>query len=198
MSINLNKTMPPKNSSNFYAWQWALISSCSTLVVAIAFYGIGNLFSPKAFSGEYKNTFPFVNQTNKIRRVGARAYTIALNRAQQAYFTEFSRFGSNIDVLGVGIQDSTHYSYRTYVDSSRKTLANLDYPQIAIQIGQSKSPELKSYVGAVWLSQVAASDDITALAILCETNVPGTSPPPVPIIKNGMMECAPGSKDAGY
>ncbi|MEE3719479.1 type IV pilin-like G/H family protein [Tumidithrix elongata RA019] len=189
--------MTSKTSSKFSSWQWALISSCSTLVLAIAFYGIGNLFSPKASSSKPSNTFPFVNQSRKIGQAEAKAYTGALNRGQQAYYTEYERFSDRIDVLGLGIKtDTGNYRYRTYVDSSRKTIKTMNAPQIAIQIGQSKSPELKSYIGAVWLSVIPDSTDVTTLAILCETNARGTSEPPVPIVVGeGMMECASGTKD---
>jgi type IV pilus assembly protein PilA len=189
--------MSHQSNSRLSAWQWTMISSCSTLVLAIAFYSIGNLFSPSPSSSKPRNTFPFVNRENRNRQAEARIFTGSLNRGQQAYYTEFSKYGDQVDVLDLGIKTETpYYRYHTYIDSSRKTVKTLNTPQIAIQIGQSKSPELKSYIGAVWISEVPASSDVTTLAILCETIESGTSEPPIPIVvREGMMECASGTKN---
>jgi hypothetical protein len=88
-----------------------------------------------------------------------------MNRAQQAFYLEKVKFATSVDELGIGIKTETeNYSYRT-VPSNRFT----------IQIGASKKSELKSYVGAVYLAKIGGSNDVTSLAILCESNNSGTS-----------------------
>jgi type IV pilus assembly protein PilA len=109
----------------------------------------------------------FLNQANKAKQSEARTYVGSLNKGQQAYYTEKSRFGTNVDVLGVGLKtDTTNYNY----DS---TSAGVGTNTTALSVGTSAVPPLRSYAGLVSLSQVAASSDVTSLAILCEANAPG-------------------------
>jgi type IV pilus assembly protein PilA len=109
----------------------------------------------------------FLNQANKAKQSEARTYVGSLNKGQQAYFTEKSKFGSSVDVLGVGIKtDLVNYSYYS-------TLTNTTITGVGISEGRSNVAPLRAYAGIVSLSQVAASSDVTSLAILCEANAPG-------------------------
>ncbi|MEE3718647.1 type IV pilin-like G/H family protein [Tumidithrix elongata RA019] len=110
----------------------------------------------------------FLNQANKAKQSEARTYVGSLNKGQQAYFTEKSKFGPNIDVLGVGIKNTTsNYSYNSVANGTGTTNTT------ALTNGQSTVVAIRSYAGLVSLSQVAASSDVTSLAILCEANAPG-------------------------
>ncbi|MEE3719194.1 type IV pilin-like G/H family protein [Tumidithrix elongata RA019] len=117
----------------------------------------------------------FLNQANKAKQSEARTYVGSLNKGQQAYFTEKSRFGPNIDVLGVGLKNTTtNYAY-TSADVGTGTTNTT-----ALSLGTSQVVAIRSYAGLVSLSQVAASSDVTSLAILCEANAPGTAAAPNP------------------
>jgi type IV pilus assembly protein PilA len=109
----------------------------------------------------------FFNQTAKAKQSEARTYVGSLNKGQQAYYAEKSKFGSSIDVLGVGVKtDTTNYTYGS-ATSGAGTNA------IALSQGFSRFTPLRPYVGIVSLSSVANSSDVTSLAILCESNQPG-------------------------
>ncbi|CAN1213018.1 Prepilin-type N-terminal cleavage/methylation domain-containing protein [Tumidithrix helvetica PCC 7403] len=113
----------------------------------------------------------FLNQANKAKQSEARTYVGSLNKGQQAYYTEKSRFGSSIDVLGVGIStNTTNYTYSSTVGGG----AGLTLT--ALSDARTAAAALRTYAGMVQLSQVAASSDVTSLAILCENNNPGVAP----------------------
>ncbi|MEE3716873.1 type IV pilin-like G/H family protein [Tumidithrix elongata RA019] len=111
----------------------------------------------------------FFNQTAKAKQSEARTYVGSLNKGQQAYYSEKSRFAPNLDVLGVGIKTTTtNFSYTSSaINSTGGTNAT------ALSEALSQLPALRSYAGVVSLSLVAGSSDVTSLAILCENNQPG-------------------------
>ncbi len=117
----------------------------------------------------------FLNQANKAKQSEAKTYVGTLNKGQQAYFTEKNRFGSNIDILGVGVKVSTE----NYVYSSKAS----DYKSAdvtannATSAGTPSAVALRGYAGRVQLHTVAATSDITSLAILCEANAAGAVAP---------------------
>jgi len=118
----------------------------------------------------------FLNQSNKAKQSEAKTYVGTLNKGQQAYYTEKSTFGSNIDILGVGVKASTvNYTY----DSTRATSATVS-DNHAISTGTAIPVALRGYAGKVQLNVVSATSDVTSLAILCEANAAGTAAPPTP------------------
>ncbi|MEQ8464782.1 type IV pilin-like G/H family protein [Coleofasciculus sp. E1-EBD-02] len=103
----------------------------------------------------------FLNQANKAKQSEAKQYTGSMNRAQQAYYLENSAFTSQIGDLGLGIStDTTNYEYEAVTAASGTTVTNE---------GRSKKPALKSYVGGVYLGEIAATSEATTLAVLCES-----------------------------
>ncbi|CAN1210647.1 General secretion pathway protein H [Tumidithrix helvetica PCC 7403] len=109
----------------------------------------------------------FFSQTSKAKQSEARTYVASLNKGQQAYYAEKTRFGTSIDVLGVGI--STNTTNYTYDSSTTGVGINVT----ALSNAYSKFTPLRSYAGVVSLSSIAGSSDVTSLAILCENNQPG-------------------------
>ncbi|CAN1212664.1 hypothetical protein TUMEXPCC7403_20835 [Tumidithrix helvetica PCC 7403] len=132
-------------------------------------------------------------QAVKSKQSEARTYVGSLNRGQQAYFTENSKYGSSIDVLGVGIKTDTE----NFIYTTRVTTGKSFKEQSVFNYGISKSAERRSYVGGIFLSEVAASSDVTSLAILCEANAPGDTKPPDPIVKNGIPTCGANTQPVG-
>ncbi|WP_330483874.1 type IV pilin-like G/H family protein [Tumidithrix elongata] len=122
----------------------------------------------------------FLNTPCKAKQTEARTYVGSLNKGQQAYFTENSKFGSNIDVLGVGIKNTTpNYSYSTHVATSKS----------AFSYGISNNADQRSYVGAVFAVPIPKAKNVKTLAILCEANALGAIKPIDPFIKDGIPTC---------
>jgi prepilin-type N-terminal cleavage/methylation domain-containing protein len=125
----------------------------------------------------------FLNQANKGKQSEARTYVGSLNKGQQGYYTEKSKFGTQDLVLGVGLNTSTaNYKYGSYttaaagsptVSIDAGTAAYSTTAAVAVSSGASKVAALRSYSGMVSLSQVATTSDVTSLAVVCETNAPG-------------------------
>lgn len=120
----------------------------------------------------------FLNQANKAKQSEAKTYVGTLNKGQQAYFTEKNRFGSDIDILGVGVKQSTeNYNFASAASTYNSTNVTVNN---ATSTGTARAVALRGYAGRVQLHTVAATSDITSLAILCEANAAGSNTPPIP------------------
>ncbi len=126
----------------------------------------------------------FLSSADKAKQSEAKQYIGSMNRAQQAYFLGKSNFTNNIGELGLGISTET----KNYTYSSHATLLS------SINYGVSRQSDLKSYVGGVFLGDAEETGELTTFAILCETKDKGTNRPPAPILEDGMLQCAPGTK----
>jgi type IV pilus assembly protein PilA len=138
----------------------------------------------------------FLNQSNKAKQSEAKTYVGTLNKGQQAYFTEKNRFGSNIDILGIGVKtDTANYTY----DSSNATYnSGTASANNATSHAVPKGVALRAYNGMVQLNQVATTSDITSLAILCEANAPGPTGTVVPTASSvGGPLCAAATQPVG-
>ena len=123
-----------------------------------------------------------LSQANKAKQVEARNNVGAMNRAQQAFFLEKSRFGA-YDELGVGIQtQTTNYEY-TF---SPPAPANTD-TGIAI-LASTLTNGLKPYTGLVWTAVDATTSQSTTRALLCEETLP-TATPSGPSVTGAATEC---------
>ncbi len=149
---------------------------CLALLGIIGIIGIGFSF--------FQFIVPWMDFSSREYQYEAKHYIGSMNRAQQAYFLEEGNFTDNISKLGLGIStETTNYTY-----SSHATLLS------AINYSVSRQSDLKSYVGGVFLGRVEETGESTTLAILCETKDKGTNRPPAPILEDGMLQCAPGTK----
>ncbi|MEP6515756.1 type IV pilin-like G/H family protein [Microcoleus vaginatus] len=115
----------------------------------------------------------FLNQANKAKQSEAKQYAGSMNRAQQANFAESGKFGSNVEVLGLGIRTQTeNYKYNVIpaagIDENTTQVGNL-----ATGIGTV----LKSYIGSVALLVPPGSVDKSSTAVLCESKVATNTPP---------------------
>jgi type IV pilus assembly protein PilA len=127
----------------------------------------------------------FLNQANKAKQSEAKQYIGSMNRAQQAYYLENSEFGSNVDVLGLGIQtQTTNYSYNVTLDNGNTAVNNFATP-----LATKKA--IKHYNGRVWLGTVTTTSEATTLAILCESIKPLASQTTNDAASNGA--CASGT-----
>jgi len=131
----------------------------------------------------------FLSSRTTSKQSEGKQYISSMNKAQQAYFAEKSSFSNSVEALGLGIKtETTNYKY-----STRAT------KQAAFNYGVSKQPNLKSYIGGVFIvpdkevDAKATKDNMTTASILCEADSPGTIKPAEPTYQNGKIACGKGT-----
>jgi type IV pilus assembly protein PilA len=97
----------------------------------------------------------FLNQANKARQSEAKTYVGSINRGQQAYYLENSKFGA-LSSLEIGISDTKNYKY---------TVATTTAEGVVEAAPQNTA--LRGYAGRAWTG-ATTNGDATVLAILCE------------------------------
>jgi type IV pilus assembly protein PilA len=113
----------------------------------------------------------FLNQANKAKQSEAKTYVGSMNRAQQAYYLENSRFAlnGNFVELGLGIKtDTTNYTYSISTTAAASGAAIRNYAVPKQINGQPAS--VKAYGGGVSIGSVSTvgTTEATTLAVLCE------------------------------
>ena len=98
-------------------------------------------------------------------------YVGTMNRTQQAYFLENNKFASKIEDLGLGFKPET--------DSYRYQIVPQGDGKQAMSIALPKKDGLKSYTGAVFVTQITAGEQ-TTIAAICESTQPSTKAPAMP------------------
>lgn len=130
-------------------------------------------------------------EINRVKQAEAKQYIGSMNRAQQAYHLENNKFAPEINDLGIGIKPETkNYRYQI-VPQGNST-------QSVMMTAQAKSPELKSYTGAVFVVQ-ENNEDLT-IAAICETNEPSSTPPAMPAPPSNLkagIQCPDNSHQLG-
>ncbi|AFZ23615.1 hypothetical protein Cylst_1325 [Cylindrospermum stagnale PCC 7417] len=127
------------------------------------------------------------DQTRKEPEVDAKQIIGLMNRAQQAYYLEYSKFASTIKQLQAGIKPESE-TYRYQVVPSRQG------SQSVINIAAAKKPELKSYTGVVFFRKV--NGETLTYSAICETEKPSTIPPvqpQLPTKESQPVQCPAGS-----
>lgn len=108
----------------------------------------------------------------------AKLFVESMNKAQQAYYAENGTFTDSVEKLGIGIRVKTpNYNYSIFLSD-----------RAVFNYGISRKPELKSYVGAVFLEGDESSEYYTN-KILCVAKVGGPIKPAKPTNKNGVIAC---------
>lgn len=104
----------------------------------------------------------FLNQAAKARGAEAKANVGAMNRAQQAHFLEQYNFTTNIDDLGLGMDNSTdNFIYDAVINGTLNTGVT--------NRGTSRRSDITSYAGSTFY-QIGSTT-----TILCEANDPGNT-----------------------
>ncbi len=125
-------------------------------------------------------------QTNEAREAEGRTNVGSMNRAQQAYHIEYSKFATTIEDLGLGINpESENYRYQVVSQGNQRERVMIT--------AQAKRPELRSYTGAVVVVK-QNGEDLTVAGI-CETDEPSSTPPAMPTHRKdtGEFLCPAGS-----
>ncbi|NEO21196.1 type IV pilin-like G/H family protein [Moorena sp. SIO4A5] len=111
----------------------------------------------------------FLNQANKARQSEAKTYVGSMNRAQQAYYLENSKFvvkETDFSELGLGIATETdNYLYGLRSDDENSNVSNYADPNKDGAIDTESA--LKAYYGITSVGETETSET-TTLAVLCE------------------------------
>ena len=128
----------------------------------------------------------FLNQANKARQSEAKTYVGSMNRSQQAYYLENSKFGNSLGVLGLGIPETTdNYKYEAETQDDINGQVGVVNRAITWNPGDAdtepfiddNSP-VKSYMGGVIVTKVSTGQnadgiditETTTVGVLCEAN----------------------------
>jgi type IV pilus assembly protein PilA len=103
----------------------------------------------------------FLNQANKARQSEAKTYIGSMNRGQQAYRLENTRFAPGFVELAIGIPQSTNYY--TYGVPTSGAFGATSHATVV-------DTALKAYVGGVQLNSGSATQEATTIAVICESN----------------------------
>lgn len=104
----------------------------------------------------------FLNQTAKARGAEAKNNVGSMNRAQQSYFLEQQTFTTDIDELGIGMDNSTD----NFVYSAEEGTGGLG--SAVVNQGKSIKDDIKSYTGAVFYTASSGTSEGYTTTILCE------------------------------
>jgi len=109
-----------------------------------------------------------------------------LNRAQQTYFLENTKFAENLELLGVAIApESESYRYQIAQATDKQVVVN----------AQAKNPELKSFVGVVIAEKTPTVTGSTTLTFICETEQATQTPPAIgTVYQASEFQCPQGSR----
>ncbi|MBD2179892.1 type IV pilin-like G/H family protein [Planktothrix sp. FACHB-1355] len=126
----------------------------------------------------------FLNQANKGKQAEGKQYISAINKSQQAWYTENGNFitgttANDWSSLGVGIKTQTaNYTYALGGDTN-----------VATAKAKPISAALKGYSGGVGLVGAQGADR-TSQAVICEVTTAGTADPPAVTVAAGATEVA--------
>ncbi|BAZ32896.1 serine/threonine protein kinase [Cylindrospermum sp. NIES-4074] len=124
-----------------------------------------------------------LNSTGRVKQPEPKQYVGIMNRVQQAYFLEYNKFASTISELQLGIKPETpNYSYSVNVVNPKQSV---------LLTAKAKVSGLKSYTGAVFVQN--AKESLT-IAGTCETIAPSQTPPNMPELVKGTIQCPAGSQ----
>ncbi len=116
----------------------------------------------------------FLNQANKAKQAEAKQNLSAINKGQQAFFAENTKFATDVPGLGLGIKTLTNnYKYEIGASSADPATGGVT------SSAQPQGASIKGYAGAVYF--IPAGEGQGTSSILCEeltatTNVPTAIP----------------------
>lgn len=133
----------------------------------------------------------FIRKSYSAKQAEGKQYVSSINKGQQAYFAEKGSFANSVEALGLGLKsETTNYKYST---SATK--------QAAFSYGVSKLPQLKNFIGGVFVvpaKQVdtkAAKDKMTTVSTLCKADSDVTTKPAEPTYQSGKIACVQGTTE---
>jgi hypothetical protein len=131
-------------------------------------------------------------ESQRAMRHEGKSYIGTLTRGQQNYFLEKKKWAKSIEEFEIGIKAETeNYRYSIQNIDPIKTVDIKNYPGIMVQTGTAKKEELKSYLGAAYLSGPSSSE-MKTITILCESNEPTTKEAGLPKLDGKALQCPDG------
>ena len=125
----------------------------------------------------------FLNQANKAKQSEGKQYISSINKGQQAFYAENTKFGTDIPALGLGLKTATtNYDYTIAAPVGGSTADATATPNA------STIQSLKGYAGGVGL--VEAGEAKTTQSILCERTTAGA--PTVAVYGTSEVSCGAG------
>jgi type II secretory pathway pseudopilin PulG len=127
----------------------------------------------------------FLNQVGKARTAEAKSILGTINKSQESYSLENSRFANSIDALGLKLEPGRAFKYQ---------IEPISNPNVAIVTATATRTESKSYTGVVF--KMGSGQATSLLSGICETNTPSQTPPEfttMPSTVATSIECPPGS-----
>jgi hypothetical protein len=186
--------------------QWV---SLKGLLLRILIYSgvLVNLILP--FYDFRENMF-LIFQKSIDNSVEARNYIGALNRAQEAYYTEKGYFSDSILLPNPGImkdrdnsghpKEPENYSYQILspmvpVQELKEPVKPASAPQSVFMLAKAKNTQDKSYIGVVYTTQERRIKGTKTLphSEICEIDRWTPLPSTLPTIKDGEIQCPPGA-----
>jgi type IV pilus assembly protein PilA len=162
-----------KNKNNFGCLSWLVI-----------FLGLG-------IGGVFLALPSLMSCTNKAKASEAKNNIGAMNRAQQAYYSEYQKFSNSMESLGIGIRPETvnyQYSIRT------TETAAFNYA-----IARKGTGGIKSYVGGVFaiVDPNVYTNEMITIVIVCEATSSGSTQIAAPTLQEGVPTCGSDTKELG-
>lgn len=118
----------------------------------------------------------FLNQANKAKQSEAKQYISSINKGQQAFYAENSRFGTIVTELGLGIKTATNnYTYEI-------GNAAVEDEASAQAFTSSAAAGLRKYAGVVFLT--SAGEALTSATIICESAADDTGGTGAALVNN--------------
>lgn len=126
----------------------------------------------------------FLSRASAAKQAEGKMLVGTMNRAQQAFYTQNSKFSNTVEALAVSIR------------SKNFTLAispNAAADPYAINFATSTFPAVRSYVGMAAVLQDSVGTP-SLQTILCEANKAGAAIAPQPTYSVSTIDCATGTR----
>jgi len=194
-------------SSSHKNWLlFALVASTTIFIGAIGLVifsksaSAGTRKTEPSTAGDYpadtklpENAKVQANQAIKAKQSEAKTNIGCINRSQVNYYLERQQFAKTIDEIELDLKsESENYRYSIQLETSIETTNIKDYSELTIQTAIAKKPELKSYLGVVYLSSPLGDDERVFITLLCESNAPTTNAARSPKFDGEEIKCPDG------
>ncbi|NES20191.1 MAG: hypothetical protein F6K41_14985 [Symploca sp. SIO3E6] len=182
--MTVNEQQQSNQKHKFTKSEWLIrifLYSC----VLITIFQLINNFLPD--NGENK-----AYQSKQIYQLQAKTYLRSIHRAQQAYYLKKGKFVNFESFQELRLRHGTEtkgYYYRILspmmpVSTLNKLEQSTNFEQGVVAIAQPKKPELKQYIGAVFVTK-----EETTIATICEVNAGVPLPPTLPTLIDNEIQC---------
>lgn len=145
---------------------------------------------------------------NRAMNSEPKQYISSINKGQQAYFVENTKFSNSIQELGLGLKTQTrNFKYSTRATENTAFSYAIPRPDAedayeTVSFGLFSWPkrrEFKGYVGAVYLvptnytNSQLSNNDLTTQSLLCVSTSPNPTQIADPTLQHGVPTCGNGT-----